>query len=257
VIERNGDDVSEWGGVMKKLLASLTVVPVALALVVACSSSSSDAGGDAGSSGSSGFGSESGTSGSSGASGTSGTSGSSGSDDGATGDSAVPGETSCDPAKTDCKAGEVCTDIARSAPVCRASCKNDAECTGTPKSGCVILTPGTPATGACIPTCKAFGTDCAASFTCSRVPEQSGVSQTSPLTYCKKTGATALGGACVNDPASCGANADCIYFPEPPQSEKVSDSKCHTLCDPTHPCGAGKGDCFTKTGDTFGFCNGG
>jgi preprotein translocase subunit SecG len=69
VIERNGDDVSEWGGVMKKLLASLTVVPVALALVVtvACSSSSSDAGGDAGSSGSSGFGSESGTSGSSGA----------------------------------------------------------------------------------------------------------------------------------------------------------------------------------------------
>jgi hypothetical protein len=242
---------------MKKLLASLTVVPVSLALVVAvaCSSSTSDAGGDAGSSGSSGFATESGTSGSNGESGTS---GSSGSGDGATGDSAVAGETPCDPAKTDCKAGEVCTDIARSAPVCRASCKNDAECTGTPKTGCVILTPGTPATGACIPTCKAFGTDCAAGFTCSRVPEQAGgVTQTSPLTYCKKTGATALGGSCVNDPASCGANADCIYFPEPPQNESVNDSKCHTLCDPTHPCGAGKGDCFTKTGDTFGFCNGG
>lgn len=238
---------------MNKLLGCFAVVPVSLALVVgvACSSSTSDAGSDAGSSGSSGFATESGTSGSTGESGTSGSSG-----DGATGDSAVAGETPCDPAKTDCKAGEVCTDIGRSAPVCRAGCKNDAECTGTPKSGCVVLTSGTPATGACIPTCKAFGTDCAAGFTCSRVPEQAGVSQTSPLTYCKKTGATALGGACVNDPASCGANADCIYFPEPPQNENVNDSKCHTLCDPTHPCGA-KGDCFTKTGDTFGFCNGG
>jgi collagen type VII alpha len=241
---------------MKKLLAPLSVVTVSLALVItgACSSSTSDAGGDAGSSGSSGFGTESGASGSTGESGTS---GSSGAGDGAAGDSAVAGETPCDPAKTDCKAGEVCTDIGRSAPVCRAGCKNDAECTGTPKSGCVILTPGTPATGACIPTCKAFGTDCAAGFTCSRVPEQTGVSQTSPLTYCKKTGATALGGGCVNDPASCGANADCIYFPEPPQNESVNDSKCHTLCDPTHPCGTAKGDCFTKTGDTFGFCNGG
>jgi hypothetical protein len=240
---------------MKKLLASLTVVPVSLALVVAiaCSSSTSDAGGDAGSSGSSGLPTESGTSGSTGEGGTS---GSSGSGDGATGDSAVAGETPCDPAKTDCKAGEVCTDIGRSAPVCRAGCKNDAECTGTPKSGCVILTPGTPATGACIPTCKAFGADCAAGFTCSRVPEQAGgVTQTSPLTYCKKTGATALGGACANNPGSCGADADCIFFQD--KGEGVDQSTCHTLCDPTHPCGAGKGDCYTKTGDTFGFCHDG
>jgi hypothetical protein len=119
----------------------------------------------------------------------------------------------------------------------------------------VITTPGTPATGACIPTCTTFGTDCGAGFTCSRVPEQTGVSRTSPLTYCKKTGVTALGASCVDDPASCGANADCIFFPEPPQNETVNDSKCHSLCDATHPCGAGKGDCFTKTGDTFGFCN--
>ena len=248
---------------MKKLLASLAVVPLALALAlvvaVACSSSSSDAGGDAGSSGSSGFASESGTSGMSGMSGgngESGTSGSSGSGDGATGDSAVAGEVPCDPAKNDCKAGEVCTDIGRSAPVCRASCKNDAECTGSLKSGCVILTPGTPETGACIPTCKAFGTDCAAGFTCSRVPEQAGgVTQTSPLTYCKKTGDIALGGACANNPGSCGANADCIFFQD--KGEGVDQSKCHTLCDPTHPCGAGKGDCYTKTGDTFGFCHDG
>jgi hypothetical protein len=240
---------------MNKLLGSLAVVPVSLALVVAvaCSSSTTDAGSDAGSSGTSGFVSESGTSGTSGAT-SGGTSGSSGGD-GAANDSAVAGETPCDPAQTDCKTGEVCTDIARSAPVCRPSCKNDAECTGTPKSGCVILTPGTPATGACIPTCTAFGTDCAAGFTCSRVPEQANVSQTSPLTYCKKTGTAALGASCVNDPASCGANADCIFFQD--KGEGVDQSTCHTLCDPTHPCGPGKGTCYTKDGDTFGFCHDG
>src|SRR5205814_951039 len=154
----------------------------------------------------------------------SGTSGDGAASDGATGAKA------CDPAKTDCKPGEVCTDIGTSAPVCRAGCKMDADCTGTPKSGCVILIPGTPEAGACIPTCTTFGTDCGAGSTCSRVPEQTGVSQTSPLTYCKKTGATALGASCVDDPASCGANADCIFFPEPPQNETVNDSKCHSLC---------------------------
>jgi hypothetical protein len=222
----------------------------ACALVVACSSSDSGSGGDdGGSSGSSGFG-ETGTSGGEG--GTSGTSGTSG--DGATKDGTVP-EKTCDPAKTDCAAGEVCTDIGRASPVCRAGCTSDASCTGATKSGCVILTAGTPDTGACIPTCKPFGTDCAAGFTCSRVPEQASVSQTSPLTFCKKTGGTALLANCVNDPGSCGVNADCIFFPD--LSEGVNDSKCHTLCDPTHPCGAGKGDCFTKTGDSFGFCTGG
>ena len=118
----------------------------------------------------------------------------------------------------------------------------------------MILNAGTPP-GACIPTCKPYGTDCAASFTCSRVPEQASVTQTSPLTFCKPTGATALLASCVNDPASCGANADCIFFPD--VGEGVNDSKCHTLCDPTHDCGAGKGFCFTKTGDSFGFCHDG
>jgi hypothetical protein len=239
---------------MNKLLGPLAVIPVSIVLVVAvaCSSSTTDAGDDGGSSGSSGFASEAGTSGNNGESGTSGTSGTSG--DGSTTDSPA-GEKACDPAKTDCQAGEVCTDIGRSSPVCRAGCKADVDCTGAPKSGCVVLTPGTPATGACIPTCKAFGTDCGAGFTCSRVPEQTGVSQTSPLTYCKTTGATALGASCVSDPASCGANADCIFFQD--KGEGVDQSTCHTLCDPTHVCGAGKGVCYTKDGDTFGFCHDG
>ena len=118
-----------------------------------------------------------------------------------------------------------------------------------------MLVPGTPEKGACIPTCKPYGTDCGAGFTCSRVPEQTSVTQTSPLTYCKTTGATPLGGNCVNDPASCGANADCIFFQD--KGEGVDQSTCHTLCDPTHPCGAGKGVCYTKTGDSFGFCHDG
>lgn len=221
------------------------------ALVVACSSSDSGTGGDdAGSSGSSGF-AETGTS-----SGETGTSGSSGSTDGATKDGATP-ETTCDPAKTDCKTGEVCTSIGRATPVCRPGCTKDSDCTGTPKSGCVITTPGTPETGACIPTCKPFGTDCAAGFTCSRVPEQAGgVTQTSTATFCKPTGATPLLSNCANDPGSCGANADCIFFQD--KGEGVNDSKCHTLCDPTHACPGGGGDvCYTKMGDTFGFCHDG
>ena len=80
------------------------------------------------------------------------------------------------------------------------------------------------------------------------------MAQTSKAAYCRKTGTTPLGSNCVNDPASCGANAECIFFPAPPQNEDVDDSKCHTLCDTMHPCGAGKGECFTN-GNSFGFCN--
>jgi hypothetical protein len=245
---------------MKKLLGCLTVLPLSIALVVACGSSSSsdNAAGDGGSSGSSGTSGASGTSGTSGTSGASGTSGTSGAS-GTSGDAASDaptGERACHPAKTDCKPGEVCTDIGRTSPVCRASCKSDGDCGAG--FGCVITTPGSPETGACIPTCAPFGTDCAGGFTCSRVPEQAGgVTQTSHAAFCKPIGATALMAACVNDPGSCGANADCVFFPEAPQNESLADSKCHTLCDATHPCGAGKGSCFTKAGDAFGFCNGG
>jgi hypothetical protein len=119
----------------------------------------------------------------------------------------------------------------------------------------VILTPGNPETGACIPACTPYGTQCAAGYTCSRAPEQVGVTQTSKLTFCKPAGATPLGGACVNDPASCGANSDCIFFED--KGEGAAQSTCHTICDPTHPCGTGKGPCYTKTGDAFGFCHDG
>ena len=39
----------------------------------------------------------------------------------------APVEMACDPTKTDCKPGEVCTDIGRGSPVCRAGCKSDAK----------------------------------------------------------------------------------------------------------------------------------
>lgn len=232
---------------MKRLFASFALICASVALVVACSSSSESgdtAGSDGGASESSSGGGESGTS--------SGDTGTSGGDAAKTDGNGTPTETKCDPTKTDCKPGEVCTDVSRAAPVCRAGCKNDAECAGvTPASGCIILTAGSPDTGACIPTCKTYGTDCAAGYTCTRPPEQSGVAQISKKNYCRKTGTTALLGSCVADPASCGQNADCIFFPP----ETVNDSKCHTLCDGTHPCGAGKGTCFKMTGDDFGFCN--
>lgn len=220
----------------------------ACALVVACSSSDSGAGAEEdGGVGAGGF-AETGTSSGDGAT--------SGSSEGGSANDAAAVETACDPAKSDCKPGEVCTDIGRSSPVCRRPCKGDAECTTSPKSACVILTAGSPQTGACIPTCKLYGTDCGPTFTCSRVPEQANVTQTTHAMFCKKAGATPLGGACVNDPASCGANADCIFFQD--KGEGVNDSKCHTLCEPTtHPCGAGKGDCYTMSGDAFGFCHDG
>jgi hypothetical protein len=153
----------------------------------------------------------------------------------------------------DCKPGEVCTDIGRATAVCRAGCKSDVDCAAA-MGGCVITTPGTPETGACIPTCKPYGTECGVGFTCSRVPEQANVTQTSKTTVCKKTGGTALGGNCANDPGSCGANADCIFFSD--KGEGPNDSTCHTLCDAAHVCGA-KGACYMMTGQTFGFCHDG
>lgn len=233
---------------MKKLLSRAAVATCSIALVVACSSRSDDAGpgGDDG-------GSKESSSGASGESGTSsGDTGTSSGDAAKTDGNVAPSETPCDPAKTDCKPGEVCTDVSRAAFVCRAGCKNDAECAAaTPASGCILLTAGSPITGGCIPTCKPYGTDCAAGYTCTRPPEQANVAQTSKKNYCRKTGATGLNQSCVADPAACGENADCIFF----SLETVNDSKCHTLCDAAHPCGAGKGNCLTMTGDTFGFCN--
>jgi hypothetical protein len=86
--------------------------------------------------------------------------------------------------------------------------------------------------------------------------ETAGVTQTSHSAFCRKIGATAHGAACVDDPASCGANEECLFFPEAPQSEGVADSKCHALCDAAHACASGTGSCFMKTDETFGFCNG-
>ena len=241
---------------MKTVLGCLAVLPLSVALVVACGSSDDAPPDDGSSSGSSGGLAEAGSSGASGSSGTSGTSGTSGNDGSTPTDGAVVVPlTKCDPAMNTCKAGEVCTNVGPAPQAyCRPGCKNDGECTGTPKSGCVIVQTGMPP-GACIPTCKPYSADCAAGTTCTRVPEVSGVTQTSKAAFCRKTGATPINGNCVNDPGACGPNAECLFFPEPPQNEGVDDSKCHTLCDPAHPCGAGKGNCFTKAGDSFGFCN--
>ena len=240
---------------MNKLLGCLAALPISFALVVACGGSDDDAPPDDGSS--SGIlpetGTSSGTSGTSGASGTSGTSGG----DGSTTDAptVIPPKP-CDPSKTECKVGELCTNVGPDpAYVCRAGCKNDGECTGTPKTGCVIVVAGTPPQGACIPTCKPYGTECAAGTTCSKVPEVTGTTQTSKAAYCRKTGTTPLKMSCVNDPGACGANAECLFFPD--IGEGVNDSKCHTLCDGAHPCGANQGFCVIQTGYTFGFCNGG
>jgi hypothetical protein len=206
-------------------------------LVIACSSSTpDDPGGGT-------------TSGSLGEGGTSGTSGASG--DGATDGPLTTGETPCDPAKTDCKPTEVCTDVGRAAPVCRAGCATEAECM-PPKTSCVLLAAGK---GACAATCTPFGTDCPPGFTCTaHAPEAAGVTQTSKLAFCRKAGGTALGAGCVDDPASCGVNAECLFFPD--KGEGVPQSRCHSLCDATHPCGAGTGNCITKTGEKFGFCDG-
>lgn len=226
---------------MKKLLGCLAVVPVSIALVVACGSSGADDPGDGGSSG--GIGGEGGTSG------TSGTSGDSG--DSATTDAPLTGETPCDPAKTECKAGEVCTDVGRAAAVCRAGCAKEADC-APPKTSCVLLSAGK---GACAATCAPFGSDCPAGFTCTaHAPEAAGVTQTSQSPFCRKAGATGLGVSCVDDPAACGANAECLFFPD--KGEGIPQSRCHSLCNATHVCGVGKGNCIMKNGETFGFCDG-
>jgi hypothetical protein len=233
---------------LRVILKSLGLVVGGCALVVACSSSGAD---DPGNGASSGLPGDGGTSGTSGASGTSGTSGTSGGIGDAAADSPTAGETTCDPAKTDCKAGEVCTGVGRPAPVCRAGCASEAEC-APPKTSCVLLSAGS---GACAATCTPFGADCPAGFTCTaHAPEAAGVAQTSKSAFCRKTGATALGAACVDDPTSCGAEAECLFFPG--KGEGVADSRCHSLCDAAHACGAGKGNCIIKPGETFGFCDG-
>jgi hypothetical protein len=163
--------------------------------------------------------------------------------------------TPCTKGGSDCKNGDVCTDIGRATAVCRPACTSDATCASA-KAGCVILTAGPPETGACIPTCSPYGAECPAGFTCSRVAEQVGVTQVSKLAFCKPVGATPLGGLCADAPTSCGPNADCIYIQEPPQNETAADSKCHTLCDDGHQCGT-KGTCFTQAGQSFGFCSSG
>ncbi len=217
------------------------------ALVVACGSTDDPGGG-----GSSGVPGEGGTSGSSGSSGSSGTSGTSGSSGDAATDSPMSGETPCDPAKTDCKTGEVCTDISRPAAECRAGCTREADC-ALPKTSCVLLT---VSTGACVPTCTPFGTDCPPGLTCTaHAPEAAGVTQTSKSAFCRKAGATALGASCVDDPVACGANAECLFFQD--KGEGPPQSRCHALCDGTHACGAGKGTCITRAGEAFGFCDGG
>ena len=216
-------------------------------LVIACSADPAPGpGASSGASGASG-----GTSGSSGgASGTSGgTSGTSGSGDAAA-DAPAAGERACDPAKTDCGTNEVCTDVGRASAVCRAGCTKEADC-APPRTSCVFLAGGA---GACAATCAPFGGGCPAGFTCTaHAPETAGVTQTSKSAFCRKSGGTALGAACVDDPTSCGADAECLFFPD--KGEGIPQSRCHALCDAAHACGAG--NCIIKTGEAFGFCDGG
>ena len=131
-------------------------------------------------------------------------------------------------------------------------CTKEADCTRA-KTACVLTA---PSSGTCKPTCTPFGADCAANATCTaHAPDTVGVTQTSHAAFCRITGGTALGAACVDDPGACGANAECLFFPD--KGEGVPQSRCHSLCDPTHACGAGQGDCIIKTGEAFGFCDGG
>lgn len=163
--------------------------------------------------------------GSSGSSGTSGTSGSSGS----SGDAAVDAPVILD-----------------------EPCASEAECT-RPKTSCVLTAAGA---GTCKATCTPFGSDCAAGSTCTaHAPETAGVTQISKAAFCRTIGGTALGASCLDDPGACGTNAECLFFPD--KGEGVPQSRCHSLCDPTHACGGGQGNCITKTGEAFGFCDGG